>query len=254
MTIAENLLIFGSAVLAGGLNGIAGGGSFISFPTLVFLGIPPINANATNTVALWPGTLASIGAYRHELATQKRDLIVMGSIGLVGGILGALLLLNTSQTVFVKLIPYLLLLATLLFTFSKPITAWVISRRQKFLSTSKLVTFVSPLLQLIIAIYGGFFGGGMGILLLATLAIMGMENINTMNALKTVLTALINGIALIPFILAGIVVWEQAAFMAVGASLGGYLSAHYAQKMQPILVRRFVILVGFSMTLYFFIR
>lgn len=257
MTFWQSLLIFGSAVLAGGLNAIAGGGSFISFPVLIFVGIPPISANATSTVALWPGAIASIGAYRREFDNQFRELVFLCVIGLIGGVLGSVLLLRTPQATFVRLIPYLMLLATLLFAFSKPLTLWLKKIHQNLAPVTVAATITkigAPLLQLAIATYGGFFGGGLGILLLATLALTGMENINTMNAFKTLLNAFINGVAVILFIFAGVVNWQAAALMAIGAIAGGYLSAHYAQKVEPILLRRFVVVVGCSMTLYFFVR
>jgi uncharacterized protein len=254
MTTFEQALIFGAAILAGGLNAIAGGGSFIAFPVLIFLGIPPINANATTTVAMLPGTIGSMTAYRHQLSLRDQDLLVLGATSLVGGILGAIILLKTPQDLFLKLLPYLLLSATLLFTFSQPLTQWLNKLSHKLAPSNRLSKLAMPLFQAAIAIYGGFFGGGIGILMLALLAFMGMENINKMNATKTVLSVLINGIASIPFALSGIIAWEQAIFMGIGASLGGFLSAHYAQKLNPILIRRIVTVAGSTMTIYFFVR
>src|SRR5215471_6049481 len=212
MTIQQASLLFIAAILGGTLNSVAGGGSFIVFPALIFTGVPPINANATNTVALWPGSVASTSAYRKELATQNRKLLlVLSAASLVGGVFGAILLLRTPPMTFVHLIPYLLLLATLLFTFSGPITTWL----RKFTkpkdepneTLSPLALSGLALSQLIIAIYGGYFGGGIGILMLATLGMMGMDNIHEMNAMKTLLQASINGVAVITFIIAGAVVW-----------------------------------------------
>ncbi len=293
------VILFFAAMLGGALNSVAGGGSFISFPALIFTGVPPINANATNTVALWPGSVASVGAYRKELALLDRVvLVVLSAISLVGGIGGALLLLHTPQATFVRLIPYLLLVATLLFTFSSRITASIrklftrrpdhaqeheIERepepmpgleepegtvakgeaaREKFAvegysmntrPSAGTLTAIS-IIQLIVATYGGYFGGGMGILILAALSILGMENIHEMNALKTLLTSFVNGVAVITFAIAGAVVWPQAILMVVGAIIGGYGGAYYARKLDPRLVRTFVIIVGFGMTIYFFIR
>ncbi len=257
MTILQICVLFVAAILGGTLNSVAGGGSFITFPVLLFTGVPPINANATSTVALWPGSVASTGAYREELAKQERTrLLVLGGTSLVGGVLGALLLLRTSQTTFVRLVPYLLLMATLLFAFSGPITNRlrrrnVETKKERF-SWSGLVGIA--LLQLVIAIYGGYFGGGIGILMLATLGLMGMENIHEMNALKTLLTSFINGVAVITFIIAGAVVWLQAILMVAGAIIGGYGGAYFARQIDPRLVRGFVILVGITMTIYFFLR
>ncbi len=255
MTILQASLLFIAAILGGTLNSVAGGGSFIGFPALIFTGVPPIEANATNTVALWPGSVASVRAYRKELAAQNRRLLfVLGITSLVGGVLGAILLLRTPQSTFVRLIPYLLLLATLLFTFSKPITTLLRKYIPREDSLSWFTLLIVAFFQLIIAVYGGYFGGGIGILMLATLGLMGMENINEMNAVKTLLQTCINGVAVITFTIAGAVEWPQAILMIVGAIIGGYGGAYYARKIEQRWVRLFVILVGFSMTLYFFLR
>jgi uncharacterized protein len=289
MTILQAFILFIAAILGGTLNSVAGGGSFIAFPALIFTGVPPINANATNTVALWPGSLASVSAYRKELAAQNRTLLfVLSSTSLVGGVLGAILLLRTPQTTFEQLIPYLLLLATLLFTFSGPMTAWL--RKSKNLATARVATTPEEipgafnersgdpcaakhrrrrlpgpapswfalsgiaLSQLVVAVYGGYFGGGIGILMLATLGLMGLENIHEMNALKTVLQSCINGVAVITFIIAGAVVWPQAILMVIGAIVGGFGGAYYARRIEQRWVRLFVICVGLGMTIYFFLR
>jgi uncharacterized protein len=255
MTFLQVLILFIAAILGGTLNSVAGGGSFITLPTLIFTGVLPINANATSTVALWPGSLASVGAYRQELAKQKRSLVILLSgTSLIGGILGAELLLNTSQSTFVKLLPYLLLLATVLFALSGPITARLRERGTHGSSLSWLTMVGICFLQLVIAIYGGYFGGGIGILMLATLGLMGMENIHEMNAMKTLLTTFINGIALVLFIIKGIVAWPEAIVMIIGAIIGGYGGAYYARRLDPRIVRWFVIGVGVVMTIYFFVR
>lgn len=250
----QYFLIFGAAFLAGGLNAIAGGGSFILFPALMFAGIPPIPANATNAIALLPGTLASAGAYRQEFEKDRRSLIQVCILGAIGGLLGAILLLRTPPTDFLKILPYLLLIATLAFSFSKNLTAWVEAQQEKFAKFKALRTVSITILQLVVAVYGGFFGGGMGILFLASFALMGMTNIHRMNAYKTILTSCINAIIIIPFMGAGIILWQEAAIAAVGAIIGGYISAYYAQKIAPILVRRFVIVIGIVMTIYFFLK
>src|ERR1700704_307542 len=203
MTFLQALALFIAAMLGGALNSVAGGGSFITLPTLIFTGVPSKIANATSTVALWPASVASVGAYRKELVKQNRTLLlVLGITSLIGGLLGALLLLGTSQNTFVQLLPYLLLLATVLFAVSGPITtrlrarAAARSNKQTNQVSWRTLTIIA-LFQLIIATYGGYFGGGIGILMLATLGLMGMENINEMNAVKTVLQTVINGVAVI---------------------------------------------------------
>ncbi len=252
--IGQYLIIFVAAFLAGGLNGIAGGGSFILFPALMFIGIPPIAANATNSIALLPGTLASAGAYRSEFAKDKRLLIQICVLGAIGGLAGAVLLLKTPPVVFLRILPYLLLIATLAFAFSKKLTVWVEKQQERFARLKALRSVLITVLQLVVAVYGGFFGGGMGILFLASFALMGMTNIHRMNAYKTMLTSCINAITVLPFVIAGAIFWKEGAIAAIGAAIGGYISAHYAQKIAPILVRRFVIGVGSAMTLYFFVK
>ena len=255
MTLLQASILFVAAILGGTLNSVAGGGTFITLPALIFTGVLPINANSTSTVALWPGSIASVGAYRKECARQRRLVTILLSItSLIGGILGAELLVSTSQTTFVKLLPYLLLLATVLFALSGPITTRLHRRTTSKNRQSWLTLVGISSLQLIIAIYGGYFGGGIGILMLATLGLMGMENIHEMNAMKTLLTTFINGVAVIIFIIRGIVVWPQAIVMVIGAIIGGYTGAYFARKIDQRLIRGFVILVGVSMTIYFFLR
>lgn len=247
MTLPQAALLFGAAVAGGALNSVAGGGSFLSFPALLFTGMPPVQSNATNTVALWPGALASAIGYRNELAGEKHALIVeFVVISLVGGIAGAVLLLHTPQSTFMKMIPWLLLVATLIFTFGGKITRALRARGYE------LSTPIVLLLQLITAVYGGFFGAGIGILMLAILSLIGMEHIHRMNGLKNILATCINGVAVIAFIMAGVVEWRQAALMIVGGIIGGYGTARFVQRLDPRYVRGFVIAVGFAMTAYFF--
>ena len=282
MTISQIILLFLASIVGGTLNAVAGGGSFVTLPSLIFAGVLPINANATSTVALWPGAIASIGAYRKELLLQKRtQVLLLSSTSLVGGVLGAFLLLSTSQSTFIRLLPYLLLVATMLFAVSGPLTARMRERsadKRAALLKERVAgevveqvktTEVSPsnaiqsrtswlklsgiaVLQFVIAIYGGYFGGGIGILMLATLGLMGMENIHEMNAMKTLLAACINGVAVVIFVVKGVVVWPQAILMVVGAIIGGFGGAYFARKLHPLWVRWFVIAVGVGMTIYFF--
>ena len=253
LTLVHSLLLFSTAFIAGGLNAVAGGGSFITFPTLIFTGVPPIAANATNNTAMWVAALASAGAYRQDLGIERRDFLLLCSVSLVGGMIGSVALLYTSPDVFKKLIPYLLLLATLVFTFGEPFKKWL-QRQSQNTSPESILQFNLVLAQLAIAIYGGFFGAGLGILMLATLTFLGIKSIHTMNAFKAFLGSCINGIAIVPFIFAGVIAWHQAILMAVGGSLGSYLSANYARKLEPHLIRKFVMIVAFSMTAYFFLH
>ena len=255
MSIHQGAFLFAAAFVAGVLNSVAGGGGFIAFPALLLTGIPPINANATNTAALWPGTVASTGAYRRVLSNQGRNLVLpLVCTGMVGGFAGALILLKTPQSTFMRLVPWLLLSATVLFMFSGRIAVWVRKRTAHVRSSSKLDIAGAALVQLFIAVYIGYFGAGAGILMLALFAMMGVESIHTMNGLKTLLASVCNAVALITFIVAHTVVWPQALLMTVGATLGGYGGAYYAQKLPQERVRQFVIVVGLSMSAYFFAR
>jgi hypothetical protein len=255
MTLTDMLLLAIAAILAGALNAVAGGGSFFSFPALVFTGVPDVQANATNTVVLWPGAVASTWAYRNELVSRLRVVVVLGIVSLIGGLLGALLLLQfrDQQEAFRQLVPYLLLVTTLLFAFGGKITQWL-QHRIKFSPDSLVALVAVAIIQFFIAIYGGFFGGGMGVIMLAAFTMMGMDNIHIMNAIKSLLSVLIKGIAVATFIFSSVVFWPQAILMTIGAIIGGYGGAHYARKLDPAHVRRFAIGVGFVMTFLFFIR
>ena len=247
--------VFGAALVAGAVNAVAGGGSFFTFPSLAFSGMLPVTANATSTIGLWLGSVASIGAYRRELTSHKRLLLwLLIGTSLTGGILGAILLLHTPQGIFVTLLPYLLFTATVLFIFSGPITKRLQRHHteKRALSPARLVCLA--LAQLLISIYGGYFGGGIGILMLTTLTMMGMEDIHMMNGLKVLLAACINGVAIVTFILAGAIVWLPAGVITVGAIIGGYGGAYYARKIDQKWIRLFVISVGVTLTLYFFLH
>jgi uncharacterized membrane protein YfcA len=247
VTLATGVLLFLAAVVGGALNSVAGGGSFVAFPALLFAGVPAIPANATNTVALWPGSVASATAYRRELAGVRNALVPLASASLVGGLGGALLLLRTSNATFVKLVPWLLLFATLLFSFGAALAKRVTRGSRAPLAAAVVV-------QLAIALYGGYFGGGMGIMMLAVLSVLGMTRIHEMNALKNVLGAFINGVAVVAFIVAGAVVWKQGAVMVAGGITGGYAGAAIARRSDPKYVRVLVLIIAWSMTAYFFAR
>jgi uncharacterized membrane protein YfcA len=253
MDLAAALLLVAAATAGGAMNAVAGGGSFLTFPSLLFAGVPAIPANATSAVALWPGSLASAWGYREDLAHEKRVLRWFGAVSLAGGLAGALLLLLTPERTFRALIPWLLLGATAIFAFG-PILA---RRLREAGSLSHRVTTRSLLwlsiVQLLVAVYGGYFGGGIGILMLAAFAAMGMEDIHAMNGLKAVLALLINGIAVVAFIVAGVVDWPAALLMVAGAVLGGYLGARGAKKVDAKWLRVFVIVVGLTLTAYFFL-
>lgn len=237
-------------MLGGALNSVAGGGSFIAFPALLWTGVPPIPANATNTIALWTGAAASGGAYRKRLDVARRVMVPLLMASLVGGLAGALLLLKTPAHTFMRVLPWLTLGATLLFAFGKKIARGRGSVIEHETGGGALV--IATLFQLAVGVYGGYFGGGMGIVMLAMLAALGMTDIHAMNALKSVMGFVINGVAVVTFVVARAVYWKHGSVMILGAIAGGYLGAHYAMKMPQVWVRNFVVLVGAGMTAYFF--
>ncbi len=250
MNIETSVFLFVAAVLGGALNSVAGGGSFIAFPALLFTGVPPIPANATNTIGLWSGAAASGGAYRSRLDVPRRVMVPLLAASLIGGLIGAYLLLKTPAHTFMRVLPWLTLGATLLFAFGKKLARG----RKSVIEHEATVTALAgaTLFQLCVAVYGGYFGGGMGIVMLAMLATLGMTDIHAMNALKSVMGSVINGVAVVTFIVARAVYWKEGGVMIVGAIAGGYLGAHYAMKLPQVWIRWFVVAVGSGMTVYFF--
>jgi hypothetical protein len=254
VSFGHPIFLFFAAFVGGAVNSVAGGGSFISFPALLFTGMAPIAANATNTLALMPGTLSSAVAYRNKFTPEARHLLVPLLVtSVIGGLIGAHILLRTPQSTFLHIVPWLLLGATLLFLMGGRITGFIRNRAGHG-TGSRVLTVVGFVLALLLAIYIGYFGAGVGILVLSLLALLGMEDIHAMNGVKVLLVSLVNCVAIVTFIFARVIVWPQALLMLVGSSVGGYGGAYYAQKMNPQHVRWLVILVGFGMSAYFFIR
>ena len=248
------ILLFGAATVAGSLNAIAGGGGLIGFPSLLFAGVPPIEANATNATALWFGTAASTAAYRREFSRHRKELLILSGCSVAGGWLGAQLLLHLSEHRVGELVPYLILVATVLFAISQPVSQWVRTRASGSKEHNQQRTLGLGLAQLAIATYGGFFGGGMGILMLATLGMMGISNVHTQNAFKSWLASCTNAVALSQFMLAGAIAWPQAMAMAAGALMGGYVCASYARRLNQEQVRRAIVVLGFGICTYLFVR
>jgi hypothetical protein len=254
--LSQAVFLFFAAVIGGTLNAVAGGGTFITFPALLGIGIPAVEANATNTVALWPGLAASTGAYLKRLSVPRRLLVPLLLTSVVGGLAGSLLLLKTPQHVFLHLVPWLLLSGTLLFAFGNHIRA----RARKSHAVDGLeklswrVIALASIAELLVAIYGGYFGAGIGFMLLGMLAAMGIRDIHAMGAIRTLLSVVINAAAVLTFILAGAVFWAHCVVMIAGAMSGGWFGAHYAQKADPQKVRRVVIAIGLAMTAYYFVK
>ena len=234
------------------MNAVAGGGSFIAFPALLFTGVPAIPANATNTLSLWVGTTASGGAYPQKLSIPRRILIPLVITSLAGGLSGAILLIHTPARTFLRVIPWLLLGATLLFALGKHLTGRISAGLSHDAGGGAVIG--ASLFELLVAVYGGYFGGGIGIMNLAMLSALGMTDIHAMNKLKVMLGGVINGVATVTFILTKAIFWPQAIVMIFGSVLGGYSTAHYAQKLPQSWIKAFVIAVGTAMTVYFFWR
>lgn len=242
--------LFAAAVLGGALNSVAGGGSFITLPALLYSGVPPVVANATSTLALWPGSVSSAVAYRRDIRASASTLFLLGAASVAGGLAGGLLLVRTSDTTFMRLLPCLMLLAAAAFTFGDRL----LPKRAGGASDGHRVSAAGVLLQGTIAIYGGYFGGGMGIMMLATLSIAGMTDIHEMNGLKSILGAAINGVALVAFIVHSVVLWPPGLVMMAGGILGGYAGAALAKSIPRRHVRVIVIVVAWGMTAYFLMK
>jgi len=242
-------LIVASAI-AGMMNAMAGGGSFVSFPAMLGVGVPPIEANATNTVALWPGQLTSVAALRGDV---RRDLLwVVGLTSLVGGFGGAEVLLHTSQATFVRLIPWLILVGTILFWMSGPVSKWIRSRAKDPETVRPIPQMGLALGLLPVMFYVGYFGAGSGFLTMTVLALFGVEDMHELNAMKVFAVLIANLCAIVTFVLRGAVVWHYCLVAAVFAGLGGYVGARFAKKISPATLRVLVISIGCVISAYFF--
>jgi len=244
---------FGAAFLAGAINSVAGGGTLVSFPALIWLGLDSVTANATSTVAIWPGTVGSAWGYRRELRSSQARFLAMIGPSLVGGIAGAMLLRWTPTATFDRLVPFLILFATLLFMAQETVQRKLGTGNPEMRKSMKWLVG-GLLFQLLVGLYGGYFGAGIGILMLAALSILGLSDIHEMNSLKVVLGGSVNGIAAVYFIWARMVYWPYVVLMAVASILGGYGGAGAARKLGRTAVRRLVIAVGFGMAVSLFIK
>ncbi|MBD9526889.1 sulfite exporter TauE/SafE family protein [Paracoccus sp. PAR01] len=246
--MTDSLLILAAGFLGGMLNAVAGGGTFITFPALVASGVPVVMANATSTVAALPGYLSSAIGFRHEIAQIDRRLVLRLTLQtLLGGIVGSALLLVSSNTAFAFLVPFLLLAATLSFLWGGKVRQWAGAHRNA-------VAPFSAGTMIPVAVYGGYFNGGLGIILLALFALWGMTDLNRMNGLKTWLSFALSVIALGIFAVGGQVAWAPAAVMSVGTILGGYMGPPLARRIPMPLLRALIAAVGFGMTALFFWR
>lgn len=253
MSLFNEILIFMAAVAAGFINAIAGGGTLISFPVLLAVGIPPVVANVTNTVALVPGTIGGMWSQRKDFKSQYQRLLKLLPVAIVGGIAGGLLILNTSENTFRSIIPYLILGATLLLGFQVRIKNWVISRIGHAHNEHHNPVFMLTLVFLA-AIYGGYFGAGLGVILMATLGLVTDESMTRLNFLKQALGFAINLAAAIYFAFSGKVDWMIALIMVFGSLLGGLIGGKLAGKMKPEVLRWIVVSAGLVAALIFFLK
>ena len=242
-----------AAFIAGVLNAVAGGGSFLLFPAMLGTGMLPVKANATNTVALWPGQLTSIAAYRDDIRKNMRLVIPMAMAGLLGGTAGAIVLLNTPQTTFLHLVPWLLLVASIIFALSGPMSRWLERRKTRMgkVPQHPRRTLVF-LCTVVVCFYIGYFGAGAGFLIITLLSLFGFQDLNEMNALKVVATTMANGMAFLIFVLGGQVEWRYCILAMVACAIGGYTSARFARMIPQPVLRGIVIAIGFSMAAWFF--
>jgi len=247
LNVFDFSLIALAAFFAGVLNAMAGGGSFLTLPALIYIGIPPVAANATSAVAVFPGYLSSTLGFVQEIRTfDRKQLIQLIALSCVGGLAGAMLLLTTPSDIFRGLIPWLLLFATLLFSMGDRISRWL-NRPTELQEKS------SPLAVLLVSVYGGYFNGGLGIILLALFSSMGFRDLNLMNGLKNGLSFLLSAVSVTAFALAGVVHWPEAIVMMITATIGGYVGARLARKLPAAWVKNLVVLVGALMTIAFFL-
>lgn len=246
------LVAFAAAFAAGAINSVAGGGTLLTFPTLVWLGLPSIVANATSTVSIWPGSFGAMWGFRRELRQADAPILAFVVPSLAGGLLGAMLLRRTPTPVFDHLVPFLILFATLLFMAQDPLQRLIGHSPDRHRDPRWLIG--AMVFQFAIGLYGGYFGAGIGILMLAGLGILGMRDIHQMNGVKNLLALSINGIAACYFMSTGMVRWTEVAVMAVGAIAGGIGGAGLARRVGKKAVRATVIAIGFGMAISLALR
>jgi len=245
-------LLFIAGFLGGILNSIAGGGTFITFPALLFVGVPPISANATNTFASCSGYLSGTYAFRNDLRAHRKELPKFILFSFVGGIAGALLLLQTPEALFQEIIPWLLLFATLLFIFGTKLNELLRRLSTRHKHASSIGAILALLILLGVCIYGGFFNAGLGIISLSYLALSGYTNINAMNGLKLLISSCVSLVAIVIFIYNGSIAWNEGIVVLLGTLTGGYIAARISRRVPQNYVRGFVITASVIVTAYFF--
>ena len=240
------MLLAAAAFAGGAINSVAGGGSFLTFPALLFAGVPAIPANATNNTAMWMGVVASARGYREEVRAYRGVLLPAMIVSAVGSVGGALLLLHTPAKAFERMIPWLLLFATIVLAISP-----LLARKTE---PGRVHSPFQLVLQFAVSVYGGYFGAGIGILMLAILSLSSLPDMNAMNGVKNLLSVTITGVAVIPFMLAGVIDWRLALLMAAFAMAGGYAGARVFRKVPSPVTRAGVLAIAAGMTAYFFFK
>lgn len=249
----EWILLFVAGILGGVLNSVAGGGSFITFPALLFVGIPPIAANATNTFAVCAGYISGAYGFRKDIAKHPEVIIFTVIWSLVGGVIGAYLLLNITESLFLEAIPWLLLFATLLFIFGQQISYFATKLAQRASISSHWGTVILALCLVLVSAYGGFFNAGLGVIVLSYLVLAGYKDINQMNGLKLLVSSSVSLVAIAIFVTEGVIDWSRGSVVMAGTLLGGYAAASISRNIKQQHVRSFIALSSISMTIYFFI-
>ncbi|MGR5425560.1 sulfite exporter TauE/SafE family protein [Vibrio harveyi] len=251
--LLEFALLFAAGVVGGVMNSVAGGGSFITFPALMAVGVPPIMANATNTYASCAGYISGAIGFREEIMKNKQELAFTISFSLIGGAVGAYLLLNTPESVFLEAIPWLLLFATVLFLTGSRMTALIKSMTKETKHAGILGVIALSLLLISVSAYGGFFNAGLGVIVLSYLVVAGHQDINLMNGLKLLVSTCVSLIAIVIFVANGSIDWTKGSVVMVGTLVGGYLAARVSRRLNPSHVKGFVALSSIAITIYFFV-
>lgn len=251
---ASLALVAGVGAFAAAINAAAGGGTFFTFPTLIFVGLPPTLANTTSTFGVWFGSLASIGGYWEEINASRSKALWFCIVAAIGSLGGSLLLLVTPQDTFAGMVPYLMLGAVTLFAFGRRMLDWVERTLKPSQSLSLVGTIGVWLLQLLVGIYGGFFGAGIGILMIAIFELIGIRDIHKMNGMKVLIATCINLVSVATFVIAGAVIWPVGLSLMAGAVVGGYYGALLTKRIPQIWIRRFIIGYGLFISLWFFFK
>lgn len=254
MSPAEMLGLAAAAAVAGAINAVAGGGTLITFPVLIFFGVTTRDANATSTLALVIGTAGSIFGFRRQVGAVKPWLVRFVPVSVLGGLLGSVLLTRTGESVFARLVPFLILFATILFLAQGAFRRFAGFSEKADAPPHHRTVWLAVIFQLAVSVYGGYFGAGIGILMLASLGFLGLRDIHEMNALKNILSCLINIVAALWFIGAGLIDWPRAGVMSVGALGGYFLGAHFSQRLPQRAVRALVTAIGLTISAIMFWR